>query len=361
MDSSRSGTNSTIRILHVGAGVRGRHWLEIVRDYSHALSVALVDPSASARAWVREHHPRLPCFESLRDAIRAVPADAAIIASPVTLHVSNALESTEGGLAVLVEKPFASNLEQALAILACAEAHGKPVLVGQNYRFVPAERTLRKLIEQGLIGTISSVICMSRRFRPGKGTFLATITYPQLIDVGVHHFDSFRSILGCNAVSMTVRAFNPAGSDYSHGACTEALIEMEKGIHIQYLGTLVSHRYGFSLWIEGEKGVLWTNRKWVLWRPRGSRWFRPIRQVEVPRGDEAPYPREGTTSLLNSLRDAVLLGREAETSGRDNIWTLAMVEAGIRSDLDGRTVSLKEVLCDPVFALQSETSLSAST
>ncbi|MEE9145433.1 MAG: hypothetical protein V3U06_11770 [Candidatus Binatia bacterium] len=90
---------------------------------------------------------------------------------------------------------------------------------------------------------------------------------------------------------------------------------MEGGLHVQYLGTLTSHRFSYSVWIEGEKGVLWTNRKFLLWRPRGKRLFWPVKLVKVPKGDEAPFPREGTTSLLNSLRDALLNGKKPETSG----------------------------------------------
>jgi predicted dehydrogenase len=323
--------------------VRGRHWLEIVRDQADAQSIGLVDPSPAALQWSRQHFPHLPCFQRLQDALEVVTADAAIIASPVSLHAANTLDALEAGLSVLIEKPFTATLEEACRVVAQAEACHKAVVVAQNYRFVPAERTVRHLIQQGLIGKVTVATCLSRRYRPGKGTFLGAIDYPQLVDVGVHHFDSFRSMLGCKALSMTVRAFNPPGSDYQHGACTEALIEMAEDIHIQYLGTLTSPRYGFSLWIEGEKGVLWTDRKWVLWRPRGRRWFWPVKRVPVPKGDEAPYPREGTTSLLNSLRDAVLYGREAETSGRDNLWTLAMVEAGVRSDRERRTVFLAEL------------------
>jgi predicted dehydrogenase len=333
-----------LRILHIGAGPRGRHWLEIVRDYPEAVSVGLVDPSQSVLHWAKENYPQLPCFQSLRGAVEAVPADAAIIATPASFHLTNTLESMDAGQTVLVEKPFTLSVKEALTVLAQADRRRKKIIVAQNYRFVPAERTLRKLIQEGLLGRVVLASCVSRRYRPGKGTSLGTISYPQLVDVGVHHFDSFRSIFACNAVRISANAFNPPASDYQHGACTQALIEMEGGIHIQYLGTLTSHRYGFSLWIEGEKGVLWTNRKWVLWRPRGKRWFWPVRRVTVPKGDEAPYPREGTTSLLNALRDAVLLGREAETSGEDNLWTVAILEAGIRSDQENREVTIEEII-----------------
>jgi len=73
--------------------------------------------------------------------------------------------------------------------------------------------------------------------------------------------------------------------------------------------------------------------------------------VPVPRGDELPYPRAGTTSLLNQFRDAVLAGRRPETSADDNIWTLAMVEAGILSTREDRQVAIDEVFTSDMKAL----------
>jgi len=336
-----------IRIMHIGVGRRGQHWLDYVRDYADAVSVACVDPDPQVLETVRKKCGQNLCqyFSSVDSALINVSADAALIASPSQLHSEHALRALEAGLAVMVEKPFAPSVQGALRIVQKARTKGRQALVAENYRFARAERTVRKLIKDGIAGKIMSVTLTDRRRLPSReqGAWVAQMDYAQLKEIAIHHFDSLRSFFGSPPTEMTVRVFNPAWSDYRHGACTEALIEMEEGIHIQYLGTLTSHRYGFSLWIEGEKGVVWTNRKWVLWRPRGSRWFRPLKQTKVPKGDEIPYPREGTTSLLNSLRDAVLHGQEAETSGSDNLWTLAMVEAGVRSAKEGRTVNIPKL------------------
>ena len=69
----------------------------------------------------------------------------------------------------------------------------------------------------------------------------------------------------------------------------------------------------------------------MWWRPRGRRFFLPVKLVAVPKGDEQRYPKAGTVSLLNQFRDAVVKEKIPETSGEDNLWTLAMMEAGILS------------------------------
>ena len=335
-----------MNILHVGLGVRGRHWLEIVRDRSDITSVGCVDPDAAALDWVRTHFPQLrnSCYENLGEALTRIDPHTALIASPVSHHGAHCMQALEAGLAVMVEKPFTSNMEEALQAAERAEILKKPVVVAQNYRFIPVERTLRHLIRDERVGRVISATCISRRRRPGKGTFLGTMDYPQIVDVGVHHFDSLRSILGVNAVAILCRVNNPPWSDYPHGAITQALIEMERDVSVQYLGTLTSNRDEYSLWIEGDRGVLYTDRKRVWWRKSGWRFFLPVKKVSVPKGDELPYPREGTTSLLDSLKAAVLNGTEPETNALDNLQTLAMVEAGKRSAEEKRRVMIREIL-----------------
>jgi predicted dehydrogenase len=218
-------------------------------------------------------------------------ADAAIVASPPPFHAGHCLQALETGLAVMVEKPFTSSLEGALRVIERCEILKGSVLVGQNYRFIPIERTVRQLVREERIGKVLSATCIARRRRAGKGTFLGTIDYPQITDVGVHNFDSLRSMLGVNAVARSCRVSNPPWSDYRHGAVTETLIDLEKDVTVQYLGTLTSDRDEYNLWIEGEQGVLWTDRKRVWWRKGRARFFLPVRKVLVPKGEELPYPR----------------------------------------------------------------------
>jgi predicted dehydrogenase/predicted AlkP superfamily phosphohydrolase/phosphomutase len=336
-----------IRIIHIGTGSRGRHWLEIVQDYADAIPVAYVDKDPKALDEARKliGNTTAGFFTDLPKALREVSADAALIATPSALHAEHALQALESGLAVLTEKPFTTNLSDAFQVIDKAETIGKHVVVAENYRFFAAERTIRQWIAEDRLGRIATVTCVDRRNQPpsDQGPWVTALDYPQLAEIAVHHFDSFRFLFHRNPVSMTARAFNPPGSHYRNGAATEALIEMEENLSILYFGTLTSHRYEYGLWIEGEKGSLWSDRKRVWWRKKGWRFFVPVKLVSVPKGDELRYPRAGTMSLLNHLRDAILHNKEPETSGRDNFWSLTMVEAAKISALENRRVSIAEV------------------
>jgi predicted dehydrogenase len=334
-----------IRLLQIGAGIRGQHWAQYVKSHSDFECVAVVEPDTACREKARAAiGDGAKYFSDVDEALRNGGAQAALIVTPSATHADLSIRCLEAGLTVMVEKPLATTVAEGRRVLAKARAVGKQVIVAENYRFWPAERTIQRLLAEGFLGAVDNAMMIDRRHQPARteGPWLAKLQYPQLQEIATHHFDSLRSFFGAQPRNIALRVWNPPGSDFAHGAQTEALIEFER-TRVQYLGTMLSHRYGFSLWIEGEKGTLWTNRKYVAWRKSGARFFRPIRNDKVPKGDERPYPQGGTTSLLDSLRDAVLKGAAAATRGEDNIWTVAMVEAGKMSDQQRRTVDIAEI------------------
>jgi predicted dehydrogenase len=337
-----------INMIHVGVGVRGRHWLDIVSQHPDFASAACVDTNEAALREVRtlpgQEHGRL--FTRFEDALSQVQADAALITSPSFLHTTHALQALDAGLAVMMEKPLGLDLHEAVTVVQRARAVGRPMMVAENYRFFPAERTLRHMLDLGMVGRMSSAVCIDRRDQPShtQGPWVQSMENPFLTEIAVHHFDSFRYLFNRQPSSIFAKSYNPPGSSYDQGAAAEALIEFEGGLLIQYAGTMVASRYEYSLWVEGDRGNLWTDRKRVWWRPNGHRFFRPVKRVPVPKGDELPYPKAGTVSLLNQFREALVQGKIPETSGEDNLWTLAMVEAGILSARDARTVRIDEIL-----------------
>jgi predicted dehydrogenase len=337
----------TLRVIHIGLGERGRHWLEYVYAHPDFDGIAGVDSAPAAidraRGLPGQDHGRF--FTDLGQALSEVEADAALITSPSFLHPAHARAALDAGLGVLVEKPLGSDVAEAADLVAHARALGRPLMVAENYRFFQAERTLRRQLADGAIGEIRAVVCIDRRDQPSstQGPWVKAMPEPFLNEIAVHHFDSFRYLFARQPVSLLATSYNPPGSDYDSGAAVDALIELADGLHIHYGGTMAATRYEFSLLVEGSRGDLWTDRRRVRHRAAGKRFFRQLPAVPVPPGDEARYPKAGTVSLLNQFRDALQGSDTAETAGADNIWTLAMVEAAKRSVGSGRRVAIAEV------------------
>ena len=318
-----------IRMIHVGLGVRGRHWLDFIGAHPDTVSVAGVDVDRAALDAAQRGHPSLAVFTELERALGATEAEAVLITTPSPQHAEHAIVALRRGFHVLVEKPFAMSVEQGESVIEAAAAANRQVMVAENYRFFPAERTVRRWIAEGRLGTPSTLTCIDRR---------AALPHPQLVEIAVHHFDSFRYLLGLRPVRVQARSFNPLGSSYKDGSGTHATLEMEGGAIVLYAGWLSAHRYEYALQIDGERGSLWTDRKRVWWRARGARFFRPVRVESSVDGHR--YPKADTTALIDQFRSAVVSGQPPETSAQDNLWTIAMMDGAIRSAQEGHPVTI---------------------
>jgi predicted dehydrogenase/predicted AlkP superfamily phosphohydrolase/phosphomutase len=329
--------------------------LDFVTQHPDFTAAACVDVNEAALEAARklpgQEHGKF--FTNLTDALSQTQAEAVLITSPSFLHARQAIEALDAGLAVMVEKPFGCNLAEAQTVVDRARSAGRPVMVAENFRFFRAERTVRHMLDQGMAGGIVNSVCVDRRDQPShtQGSWVKSMEQPFLSEIAVHHFDSFRYLFDRKPLAIFATSYNPPGSDYNQGAAVNATVEFEGGLPVQYSGTLVANRWEFSLWVQGDKGDIWTDRRWVWWRPKGQRFFRPVRLIPVPKGDEERYPKAGTVSLLNQFRDAVSQGKIPETSGEDNLWTLAMVEAAALSIRESRKVQIHEV-----FTSSGETS-----
>ncbi len=343
-------------ILHIGLGIRGRHWLEIVRDRKDANSVGCVTSYPEARTWVEQHCPGVKCYDRLEDALQQVRADAVIVASRPADHAAQATAVLEAGLAVMVEKPLAMNLADCVRVVEASRRASKPVMVAQNYRYRRCEQAMQALIREGKIGTITHVSCIDRRAEPAGDNYRLDMDYVQMMDVGIHHFDSLRAMLGVNPIRGLAQCTQAPWSGYQHGSTTEAFFEMESDIHVHYHGSLTSNRYEHELRVEGEYGALQMDAQRVWWRKRGARFFMPVRMLKVQPGDAMRYPRMGTTSLLDQLYAAVHHGAAPATHGEDNLWSFAMLEGAMVSDRDGRTVDMADVLAAAGHGQQEVTS-----
>ena len=89
-----------------------------------------------------------------RDVLQDPNVEAVVIATPNHLHHRMALDALAAGKHVLCEKPLAMNLAEAEEMASAARRSGRVHLVSFVYRFVPAMRYLKYLVDGGHLGTI---------------------------------------------------------------------------------------------------------------------------------------------------------------------------------------------------------------
>jgi predicted dehydrogenase len=89
-----------------------------------------------------------------------------IIASPSKLHYPQTVIAIERGIPVLVEKPLASSLKEAIFLEKLASEKNAILLNGLNMRFHPSIIQVKKMLEQELIGRVYSIRAISGYYLP---------------------------------------------------------------------------------------------------------------------------------------------------------------------------------------------------
>ena len=342
-----------MRIIQIGAGFWGTGWSQVISEFPDTELAALVDLNTSALHDAADAVglPGDRRFTSVTDALRQVDADAALVVVPPEAHVAVAIECLEAGVDCLIEKPFAPSVEEAASVVARAAELQRNVMVTQSFRFKRGPQTVRKLIEEGAVGTIEQVDIRFAKAPPFEG-FRAEMDEPLIIDMAIHHFDFIRGILGLEPTRVYARSFNPSWTWFKGNAA--AFVQFEAGeAQINYSGSWVS-RSRETTWdgsweIQGTEGsIIWEHNR-VEYRPTNFG-LTVYRKDALERGDgvmDVPLialEAEERAGTLLEFTTALRERREPQASGADNLRSLAMVYGAVESTRSGGWVEL------PAFA-----------
>ena len=147
MPGSADPTSVATRVAVIGAGAFGRNhlrvWRELELSGAPVALVAVVDASPQVRSAASEAFS-VPAFEDIAALLASgLKLDAASVCVPTLHHAASASTLLEAGVDVLIEKPLAASLDEADALIAAAEKHGRMVQVGHLERFNPAVAAAR--------------------------------------------------------------------------------------------------------------------------------------------------------------------------------------------------------------------------
>lgn len=158
-----------MRLGIAGYGARSK-FADLFHDPTQGSAVvAVCDPDPNRQALARERFGAdLRVVDDLKTLLE-FDLDAVVVLTPDYLHAEHAIDVLESGKAVYVEKPLAVTAEQAEAVLAAATRNQKLLFVGHNMRFMPVVESLKKAIDDGLIGDVKSIWC--RHFVGHGGDF----------------------------------------------------------------------------------------------------------------------------------------------------------------------------------------------
>jgi predicted dehydrogenase len=187
--------------------------------------------------------------------------DSVIVATPPPLHVEMCVEALTAGKHVLCEKPLAPTPDESRKILDAAIASGQVLATGFNYRFYPAIKEARVILDSGRIGELDHI--RSYAGHPGGTEF----THPwvhdasvmgggTLMDNGIHIIDLTQHFLGGVA---EVKGFS-SGDVWDFPGCEDngfALLRSPAGKVATLQASWTEWRgYRFAIDIYGTRGCV---------------------------------------------------------------------------------------------------------
>lgn len=142
--------------------------------------------------------PKTMTYSSLDDALNHHRFDLVVITTPNHLHYLQTKQSLEAGCHVLVEKPFTLCSEEAAALVSLANKKDRKLCVFHNRRFDGDFLTIKKMLNENVLGNIKRFESRFDRFRPqprdrwrenaGPGSGIFWDLGPHLIDQALQLF-----------------------------------------------------------------------------------------------------------------------------------------------------------------------------
>lgn len=146
-----------------------------------------------------EKYPGIKTYRSLEDLLRDDEIELVIVNTPNYTHYQYAKLALQAGKHVVVEKPFTIVVEEGEELIALAEKQNKKLSVYQNRRWDSDFKTVKKVVQEKLLGDIVEAEIHFDRFSetvsyklhketPGPGAGVLYDLGPHLIDQALQLF-----------------------------------------------------------------------------------------------------------------------------------------------------------------------------
>jgi len=141
-----------VHVAVVGYGYWGSKHVRVLSTMPD-VAVTVVDRDRGRLEEAAAHYPSVQT--TARDVEKVLDrVDAVLVATPPASHHTIGMTALHSGKHVLVEKPLATSVAEAEALVAAAAANDVHLMVGHTFEYNPAVRQLRDIIRSGELGRV---------------------------------------------------------------------------------------------------------------------------------------------------------------------------------------------------------------
>ena len=306
-------------------------------------------------------------IETVHDDYRKLLADERLEVIDIAVPPDIQLEVIEAAVrhphikGILAQKPLGMNYSEACRIVELCEDAGITLAVNQNMRFDHSIRAAKSLLDRELLGT-PVLATLDMRAIPHWMPWQQRLGWLTLRIMSIHHLDTFRYWFGTpSRIFCSVRSDPRTAQKFAHedGICLY-ILEYENGLRATSwddvwagpqnddIQAAMSEAIGIQWRIEGTDGLARGTIGWPRYPERApstidfltlaqpDRWHRPS-------WNEVWFPDAFIGPMAELLRSLVT-GAPCTLNGRENLETMALVDAAYLSAREHRAVEIAEIM-----------------
>lgn len=339
----------TIKIGVIGCGQIARH--RHIPEYAANKDVELVafcDIDREKAQALADEYGVKKVYTDYQELLAQKEIQAVSICTSNYLHAPIAIAAAEAGKHILVEKPMATSLKEADAMIEAAARNRVFLMVGHNQRLAPMHQLARKILDSGMMGRVYSVRTSFGHAGPenwsptGKWFFKKAEAFAgTMADLGVHKADLVRWLLGKEIVEVAAFAarLEKQGDVDDNAVC---ILKFADGA----IGTLTA---SWTFKPQEDNSTIFYCEKGTLklaaepGRPVVAYLSEPGRGeivFEVPRLQTNEEGGQFTSGVISAFLECIRKNQPPVISGEEGKKALEVVLAAFRSVETGQVVKL---------------------
>lgn len=367
-------TASKYRVNIIGTGIIGQEHLNATYLEGRASVHGVYDPNPRSIAMAQAVQKRwtdedLVIYESLEEACNDPEVDALIICTPNYTHLDVVRVAAKSGKHILLEKPIATTVQDAMAITDIAESYESVFQVGLQYRYKSiCVEAIHEVFDRKTIGDVKLISMQEHRIpfldKVNQWNKFAKYSGDTLVEKCCHYFDLINLFAqsqpvrvfasGNMAVNFTEFEYKGEKSDILDNAFV--IIDYENGVRANFSLCMFAPMFYEELVVCGDEGRLraWEQKDFL---PGGEL----ESNLEIMCGENKPSRRinpayatwiedsghNGATYYEHVYFIDNIEGKQTNTaSAREGLWSVIVAAAAQESIKRGMPISIEEFLAE---------------
>lgn len=177
-----------IKVGVIGVGNMGKNHARVYSEIASLVAISDINKTVGLEI-AKKYNTRF--YVNYKEMIKSEQLNVISVVVPTYLHKDVVFDTLKNNIPTLVEKPIASNLFDGQKMFGYAKKNQILLMVGHVERFNPVIIKLKKIIDEGRLGKIISLLAIRVGISPPNAD-ASDVAF----DLGIHDVDVFNFLLG---------------------------------------------------------------------------------------------------------------------------------------------------------------------